>query len=72
MHLLPEPLYSLQSDNIHFLCAAGTSGGRIFLGARDGCVYEIIYQVSLLCHTKPTELSIEQGPVAQMLFVLHH
>ena len=45
MHLLPEPLFTIPSDNIHFLCIYGTPSGRIFLGGRDGCIYEIRYQV---------------------------
>ena len=46
MNLLPNPLYTLPTDNTHFLTIQGTDNGRIFLGARDGCLYEVIYQVN--------------------------
>ena len=46
MHLLPEPLFALPTDNTCMLDMAGTScTGRIFLGGKDGCLYEILYQV---------------------------
>lgn len=47
MNLLPTPLYSLPTDNTHFLTIKGSDNGRIFLGARDGCLYEIVYQVTM-------------------------
>lgn len=45
MNLLPKPLYTLPTDNTHFLTIQGTDNGRIFLGAKDGCLYEVVYQV---------------------------
>ena len=45
MHLQPDPLFSIPSDNIYLTCMTGTHLGRIFLGGKDGCVYEIVYQV---------------------------
>ena len=45
MHLLPEPLFSIPTDNVHFLSVAGAENGRIFLAGKDGCLYEIYYQV---------------------------
>lgn len=44
MHLQPEPLFSLPTDNIGMLDIQGTPEGRIFLGGKDGCLYEVIYQ----------------------------
>lgn len=44
MHLLPEPLFTLQSDNVYMSGVTGTMNGRIFLCGRDGCVYEMDYQ----------------------------
>ena len=44
MHLLPEPLFSLPTDNVHFLSVAGTENGRIFLAGKDCCLYELTYQ----------------------------
>ncbi len=45
MHLLPEPLFTLQTDNVYMSGITGTMKGRIFLCGRDGCVYEMDYQV---------------------------
>jgi nuclear pore complex protein Nup155 len=44
MHLLPEPLFTLPSDNVAMLSICGTLGGRVFLAGKDGCLYEIAYQ----------------------------
>ena len=48
MHLHPNPVFSIPSDNIYMTCMTGTKSGRIFLGGKDGCVYEVAYQVSKL------------------------
>ncbi|XP_076062596.1 nuclear pore complex protein Nup154 [Oratosquilla oratoria] len=44
MHLLPEPLFSVPSDGAYMLSVKGTEDGRIFLGGKDGCMYELVYQ----------------------------
>lgn len=44
MQLLPEPLYSISTDAVHMLCVKGTSMGRVFLGGKDGCLYEFAYK----------------------------
>ena len=44
MHLLPEPLFTLPSDNIGMVSVEGTLLGRIFLAGRDGCLHEVVYQ----------------------------
>lgn len=46
MQLLPDPLYSLPTDNTT-LNTISTDNGRIFLAGKDGCLYEVAYQVSL-------------------------
>lgn len=46
MHLQPDPLFSIPSDNIYLTCMTGTHLGRIFLGGKDGCVNEIVYQAA--------------------------
>ena len=48
MHLLPEPLFSIPTDGVHIKSVAGTGSGRIFLGGRDGCLYEVVYQVCVI------------------------
>lgn len=44
MQLMNKPIFVLNTDNIAITCIEGTSDGRIFLGGRDGCLYEICYQ----------------------------
>ncbi|XP_026721600.1 nuclear pore complex protein Nup155 isoform X2 [Athene cunicularia] len=44
MQVLPDPLYSLPTDNIYILAITSTDNGRIFLAGKDGCLYEVAYQ----------------------------
>ncbi|KAI0209905.1 hypothetical protein LSAT2_005340 [Lamellibrachia satsuma] len=44
MHLLPEPLFTVPTDNIHILSITGAENGRIFMTGKDGCLYELAYQ----------------------------
>ena len=44
MQLLPEPLFTLSTDSTHMLCVRGTANGRVFLGGKDGCLYEFAYK----------------------------
>ena len=44
MHLQPEPLFVIPSDNVNLLSIAGSHHGRIFAAGKDGCLYEIVYQ----------------------------
>ncbi|XP_006813093.1 nuclear pore complex protein Nup155-like, partial [Saccoglossus kowalevskii] len=44
MHLLPEPLFSIPTDNVFMLEVVGTEKGRIFMAGKDGCLYELLYQ----------------------------
>jgi len=45
MHLLPEPLFSVPTDGVHVMHIEATQHGRIFLAGKDGCLYELAYQV---------------------------
>ncbi|XP_048449406.1 nuclear pore complex protein Nup155-like, partial [Rhincodon typus] len=44
MQLLPDPLYSIPTDNTYLLAITATDTGRIFLAGKDGCLYEVAYQ----------------------------
>uniref|UniRef100_A0AAQ4NN15 Nuclear pore complex protein Nup155 n=1 Tax=Gasterosteus aculeatus aculeatus TaxID=481459 RepID=A0AAQ4NN15_GASAC len=44
MQLLPDPLFSIPTDNIYILTVTSTDLGRIFMAGKDGCLYEIAYQ----------------------------
>ena len=46
MHVLPEPLFSIASDGAYITTVVGTPAGRVFLGAKDGCLYELVYQAT--------------------------
>jgi len=37
----------LPTDNVNMLKIVGTQNGRIFLGGKDGCLYELYYQVKI-------------------------
>jgi len=40
----PEPLFSASTDNVPITVIRGTEKGRLFLGGKDGCLYEAVYQ----------------------------
>lgn len=42
--LIPDPIFKLSTDDADLSILAGTDSGRIFLGGKDGCLYEIVYQ----------------------------
>jgi nuclear pore complex protein Nup155 len=44
MHLLPEPLFTLPTDATFMMSIRGTSLGRIFMGGKDGSLYEFAYK----------------------------
>lgn len=46
MHITQEVVYTLPTDGVVFSAVTGSENGRIFMGAKDGCLYEFIYQVS--------------------------
>ncbi|XP_075969524.1 nuclear pore complex protein Nup154 [Anticarsia gemmatalis] len=47
IHLVPEPVFVLPTDGISMMCVKATANGRIFMGGKDGCLYEITYQAQL-------------------------
>lgn len=44
MQLMNKPIFVLNTDNVTISCVEGSADGRIFLGGRDGCLYEVCYQ----------------------------
>ncbi|XP_023298970.2 nuclear pore complex protein Nup154 [Lucilia cuprina] len=44
MQLMNKPIFILSTDNVSINVVMGSDNGRIFLGGRDGCLYEISYQ----------------------------
>ncbi|XP_071869599.1 nuclear pore complex protein Nup154 [Bombus fervidus] len=44
MQLVPEPIFTVATDGIGITTIANTNSGRIFLGGRNGSLYEIYYQ----------------------------
>lgn len=48
MHLLPEPLFTVPTDNTHMTHIVSTEHGRIFMAGKDGNLYELQYQVCLI------------------------
>ncbi|KAH8298090.1 hypothetical protein KR018_006585 [Drosophila ironensis] len=44
MQLMNRPIFVIGTDNVSMGVVKGTDDGRIFLGGRDGSLYEIFYQ----------------------------
>lgn len=44
MQLMNKPIFILSTDNVAITSIVGTDDSRIFLGGRDGNLYEISYQ----------------------------
>ena len=60
LQLVPEPLFSLAADQLHTSCIVSSEDGRIFMGGRDGHLYEFCYsaqdswwgkKTNKVCHT---------------------
>ena len=57
--LQPLPEYTIPTDGVTMTCITSTESGRIFLGGRDGHLYELLYTTGngwqsrcrKLCHT---------------------
>ncbi|KAJ7534364.1 hypothetical protein O6H91_13G091000 [Diphasiastrum complanatum] len=57
--LQPLPDYTIPTDGVTMTCVSTTENGRIFLGGRDGHVYELLYTTGMrwqsrcrkVCHT---------------------
>lgn len=47
MQLMNKPIFILNTDNVAITTITGTDDNRIFLGGRDGCLYELYYQAEL-------------------------
>ena len=45
MELVSQPIFVISTDETRFPVIAGAETGRIFLGAVDGTLHEIAYQV---------------------------
>lgn len=57
MQLVPEPIFTVTTDGIAITTIANTSSGRIFLGGRNGSLYEIYYQVNITLTAGLTKFS---------------
>lgn len=44
MQLMNKPIFIISTDNVAINVVEGCDNGRMFLGGRDGCLYEISYQ----------------------------
>lgn len=52
IQLIANPVFSLPTDGSVISTVKGTESGRVFLGSKDGCLYEIVYQVRFLFYDK--------------------
>lgn len=46
IQLVPEPIFTVTTDGVAVTTIANTNSGRIFLGGRNGSLFEIYYQVN--------------------------
>ncbi|KAJ8961865.1 hypothetical protein NQ318_021483 [Aromia moschata] len=44
IQLIPDPVFTMPTDGVTVSSIAGTSEGRLFLGTKEGSLYEICYQ----------------------------
>lgn len=44
IQLVPDPVFTIPTEGATITTIAGTKLGRLFLGGKDGCLYEITYQ----------------------------
>lgn len=49
IQLISDPVFTIPTDGVVITTFAGSRNGRLFFGTKDGCLYEIFYQVNLLC-----------------------
>lgn len=44
--VIPEPIFTLPTDNVEVKVIESSKDGRIFFGGNDGSLYEIYYQAN--------------------------
>ncbi|EEZ97868.2 nuclear pore complex protein Nup154 [Tribolium castaneum] len=44
IQLIPDPVFTVPTDGSTITAIMGTSLGRLFLGSKEGCLFEIVYQ----------------------------
>lgn len=48
IHLVPDPVFTLPTDGSTITTICGTHLGRLFLGSKEGSLFEIAYQVCFM------------------------
>uniref|UniRef100_A0A182QXT3 Nucleoporin Nup133/Nup155-like N-terminal domain-containing protein n=1 Tax=Anopheles farauti TaxID=69004 RepID=A0A182QXT3_9DIPT len=68
MQLMQTPIFLLTTDKVAIMCVQGTDDGRIFLGGRDGCLYEVAYQAESNWFGKRCrKINHSQGLMSQLM-----
>ncbi|XP_043641308.1 nuclear pore complex protein Nup154 [Drosophila teissieri] len=68
MQLMNRPIFVIGTDNVSISVIKGTDDGRIFLGGRDGCLYEIYYQAESSWFGKRCKkINLSQGLVSYIV-----
>lgn len=52
IHLIPDPVFTLPTDGNTITTVKATTSGRLFLGSKEGSLFEISYQVSCQASTE--------------------
>lgn len=48
IQLISDPVFTIPTDGSITSTIAGSATGRLFIGSKEGCLYEIAYQVCML------------------------
>ncbi|EDW28316.1 GL19137 [Drosophila persimilis] len=68
MQLMNRPIFVIGTDNVSISVIKGTDDGRIFLGGRDGCLYEVFYQAETSWFGKRCKkINLSQNLVSYMV-----
>lgn len=58
IQLIPEPVFTIPTDGSTISAIASTNDGRLFLGSKEGSLFEIIYQVCYLLITQYNPVNV--------------
>nr|XP_017099232.2 LOW QUALITY PROTEIN: nuclear pore complex protein Nup154 [Drosophila bipectinata] len=68
MQLMNRPIFVVGTDNVSISVIKGSEDGRIFMGGRDGCLYEFFYQAESTWFGKRCKkVNLSQGYVSLMV-----
>ncbi|XP_029678395.1 nuclear pore complex protein Nup155 isoform X1 [Formica exsecta] len=68
VQLVPEPIFTVTTDGVGITTIANTNSGRIFLGGRNGSLFEIYYQAESSWFGKRCKkINHSEGPLSFLI-----